>query len=213
MSLAIVRRVGKDQNHACQIHGNEKYLVWHGWLPPNKKEQSHGQYTLLDNQSILLSVRKYLAAQGLGKITPHKLCWHVHEVICPALGLAGNNATISEHNAVNWLYKLGYSYTEVQKGLYFVGHERPDVIKVWVRFLEQMKHYKRCTVEFGIKLNMQADFLIRFMYTYDDKIMEPIVLELGPGEKLHIFLTRDECYVHVLENAHHQWLAKGQQPL
>jgi hypothetical protein len=72
-SLAIARQVGKDQYHARQIRANEKYLVQHGRLPPNKKEQSHGQYTLLDNQSILLGVQKYLAAQGLGKITPHEL--------------------------------------------------------------------------------------------------------------------------------------------
>ena len=51
------------------------------------------------------------------------------------------------------------------------------------------------------------------MYTYNDKTMEPIAPELGLGEKLHIFLTQDECYVHVLEHAHCQWLAKGQQPL
>ena len=53
----------------------------------------------------------------------------------------------------------------------------------------------------------------RLIYTYNDKTMEPIIPELGPGEKLHIFLTQDECYVHVLEHSCRQWLAKGQQPL
>lgn len=53
----------------------------------------------------------------------------------------------------------------------------------------------------------------RFMYTYDDETMEPIPPKLGLGERLHIFLTHDECYVHVLEYLRRQWLAKGQQPL
>ena len=53
----------------------------------------------------------------------------------------------------------------------------------------------------------------RLMYTYNDKTMEPIIPELGSGEKLHIFITQDECYVHVLEHSRRQWLAKGQQPL
>ena len=51
------------------------------------------------------------------------------------------------------------------------------------------------------------------MYDYDDTTMQPIAPKLGPNEKLHIFLTQDECYVHVLEHARRQWLAKGQQPL
>lgn len=142
-SLAIARRVGKDQYHARQIRANERYLIKYGRLPPSKREQQHGQYTLLDNQAILLGVRRYLAAQGLGTITPRELCRHVNEAICPALGLTGKNAVISERTAINWLHKLGYSYTEVRKGLYFDGHERPDVVEARVKFLGKMKDYER----------------------------------------------------------------------
>jgi hypothetical protein len=142
-SLAIARRVGKDQYYARQLCTNERYLLKHGRLPPSKREISHGQYTLLDNPAILLGVRKYLAAQGLGTITPRELCKHVNEAICPALGLTGDNAKISERTAITWLHKLGYSYTEVRKGLYFDGHERPDVVQARVMFLEKMQHYER----------------------------------------------------------------------
>jgi hypothetical protein len=135
--------VGKDQYHACQIRANEKYLLKHGRLPPSKRELHRGQHTLLDNPTILLGVHKYLAAQGLGTITPHELCKHVNEAICPALGLTRDNAKISEHTAINWLHKLGYSYTNISKGLYFDGHECPDVIEAQVKFLEKMKQYER----------------------------------------------------------------------
>jgi hypothetical protein len=113
VSLAIAWWVGKDQYHAHQICVNEQYLLQHHWLPPGKREQLHGQYTLLDNQSVLLGVRRYLTAQALGTITTRELYQHVNTVICPALGLTGKNAKISECTAVTWLHKLGYSYTEV----------------------------------------------------------------------------------------------------
>ena len=142
-SLAIARHVGKDQYHARQIHANEKYLLKHGRLPPSKRELHRRQHTLLDNPTILLGVCKYLAAQGLGTITPRELCKHVNEAICPALRLTGDNAKISERTAINWLHKLGYSYTNVCKGLYFNGHECPDVIEAQVKFLEKMKQYER----------------------------------------------------------------------
>ena len=51
------------------------------------------------------------------------------------------------------------------------------------------------------------------MYAYENETMEPIPPKLGEGEQLHIFLTHDECYVHVNEHSRRQWLAKGQQPL
>ena len=60
---------------------------------------------------------------------------------------------------------------------------------------------------------MMVNLSRRFMYTYDDKTMEPIAPQLGPGEKLHVLCTHDECYVHVNECARRQWLASGQQPL
>ena len=135
--------MGKDQYHARQIPPNEKYLLKHGQLPPSKRELHCGQHTLLNNPMILLGVHKYLAAQGLGAITPRELCKHVNEAICPALRLTGNNAKISECTAINWLHKLGYSYTNIHKGLYFDGHECPDVIEAQMKFLEKIKQYKR----------------------------------------------------------------------
>jgi hypothetical protein len=116
-SLAIARRLGKDQYCARQIRENERYLVRHGRLPPSKRELRHGQFTLLDNPAVVQRIRTYLAAQALGAMTPLELCRHVNRTICPALGLSGMNASISERTARKWLHKLGYSFTETRKGL------------------------------------------------------------------------------------------------
>ena len=89
----------------------------HGRLPPSKRELRHGQFTLFDNPAIVQRIRTYLAAQALGAMTPLGLCRHVNRTICPALGLSGMNASISEWTARKWLHKLGYSFTETRKGL------------------------------------------------------------------------------------------------
>jgi hypothetical protein len=51
------------------------------------------------------------------------------------------------------------------------------------------------------------------MYTYDDITMEPILLKLGPGEKLHVLVPQDECITHVNETPQKVWLKDGDQPL
>jgi len=76
----------------------------------------------------------YLAAQGLGTITPRTLCQEVNTVILPALEVTG---TISKSTAQRWLRcKLGYQSKEVKKGVYIDGHERLDVIKERQEFVD-----------------------------------------------------------------------------
>jgi hypothetical protein len=144
-SLAIARRCGKADGTymARQIRTNERHLLTHGRLPPSKKDGLHGHLTLLDNKNVILGVRKYLAAQALGSITTKAFCQQINEVIVPALGFTGKEATISERTARNWLRKLGYSCVEVRKGLYHDGHERPDVVEARKKFLDQMASYER----------------------------------------------------------------------
>jgi len=139
-SLAIACRMGKANGayFACQIHHHENYLLCHLHLPLTKKGAKHGQYTLLDNESVLHSVRRYLAAQSLGTITPREFCHHVNKVILPALDLSKKKSCICERTAINWLKKLGYTCKDVKKGVYHDGHECPDVIEArkssWIRW-------------------------------------------------------------------------------
>lgn len=62
----------------------------------------------------------------------------VNEVIIPALGLDLGGQKISESCAVRWLSKLGYSMTEVKKGVYVDGHEREDVVEYRRNFLSDV---------------------------------------------------------------------------
>jgi ribulose 1,5-bisphosphate synthetase/thiazole synthase len=91
---------------------------------------------LLDNEAVIHDVRVYLAAQGLGTISPKTLCQHVNNMILPALG---HDGTITESTAQRWLkYKLGYECKEAKKGVYMDGHEHLDVIEERREFIEQI---------------------------------------------------------------------------
>lgn len=150
-SLAIARRMGKGKkgagkgegaSFARSIRRNELYLCRHGCLPPPRGAAKHGQHTLLDNESVLHGVRRYLAIQKLGSISPRELSVHVNIVIAPALGLPVGS-TITERTAISWLHKLGYRCRGTSKGMYFDGHERPDVIEYRSKFLALLTDLER----------------------------------------------------------------------
>ena len=142
-SLAIAKRMGKGPYFAGRIRHNEIYLIQYRRLPPTKRGAHRGPETLLDNETVLHNVRRYLAMQNLGAITPLQLRKHVNNVILPALDLSTKNAGICDRTAINWLKKLGYTCKDVKKGLYHDGHERPDVVVAREKYLEQMDQYSR----------------------------------------------------------------------
>lgn len=141
-SLVVARRMGKGVYFARQIREHERYLLRHHWLPPSKRGNKHSQVSLLDNENVIHIVRKYLAEQKLGTISPLKLSQHVKDTILPGLGITGDG--ISERGAVRWLRKLGYRCKDAKKGIYVDGHERPDVVVSRGIFLAQMEQYERC---------------------------------------------------------------------
>ncbi|KAF8260015.1 hypothetical protein EI94DRAFT_1812281 [Lactarius quietus] len=145
----------------------------HQRLPPSKAGACHGQFTLLDNENVCLTVRWYLAAEDLGTITPDDLHRHVNGMILPALGLTGLKDKICHRTAINWLHKLRYVCKDVVKGVYFDRHERSDVIAYHEKFVKEIAIYEK------------------LMCTYDDKTMEPVPPLLAPGKHEHVFLALD----------------------
>jgi hypothetical protein len=203
-SLAIARCCGKANSvyFARQICANKWYLLKHCWLPPSEKDGLHGQITLLDSESVVLGIHRYLAAQSLGTITVQAFCRHINEVISSTLGLTGQSVTISECTARNWLQKLEYSCVEVRKCLYHPGRSS---WRKWLSTKSELAFFALCYCH---SLTSQ-----RLMYTYNDITMEPILPTLGPGQKLHILLPQDKCITHVNETPHKVWLQNGKQPL
>ncbi|KAG2036746.1 hypothetical protein BDR03DRAFT_865439, partial [Suillus americanus] len=51
--------------------------------------------------------------------------------------------------ACRWFQQEGFRYMSHQKGLYFDGHDQPDVVQYWQEhFLSIMKEYERCLVRY-----------------------------------------------------------------
>ena len=62
------------------------------------------------------------------------------------LGLS-SGAEYSERTILNWLHVLGFRVTETKKGIYFDGHERPDVKLDRKRFMEEFEMYYKDAVK------------------------------------------------------------------
>lgn len=141
-SLIVAARMGKGITFARQVRAHTFYLQKNGRLPPFQTKKRPGGHTLLDNESLLLAVRRYFALQGIGEITPLRLQQHVNKIIIPTLfpGPPDNTPqTISVRTAQSWMRKLGYVRTQAKKGIYIDGHDRPDVIEARKEFLDRVK--------------------------------------------------------------------------
>lgn len=58
---------------------------------------------------------------------------------------------ISLRTARRWLHKEGFRYMSYRKGLYFDGHERPDVVHYrQTEFLPKMEEYRARLVEYAV---------------------------------------------------------------
>lgn len=141
-SMIVAARMGKGPFFARQVRAHTAYLLKHGRLPPLQTKKRPGGHSLVDNEAVILSLRRYLALMGIGEITPIRLQQHVNGVIIPSLLSAQPNntpQTISVRTARSWLRKLGYFRTQAKKGVYIDGHDRPDVITARNEFLDCVK--------------------------------------------------------------------------
>lgn len=127
-SLKVARRMGKGPYFARQIRENEWHLLKHVYLPISKTEKQNGHHTLLDNEQVRIGVRRYLAAQDLGTISPQDMVKHLRSILFPALGYSGKDAGINNNTARNWLHMLGYEYMGQAQAAYHDGHEQKPVV-------------------------------------------------------------------------------------
>jgi hypothetical protein len=196
-SLRAAAKMGKGPAFARQVRSNEHHLMHFRELPINltKTGRKRGPPALIDDERVQHGARRYLAAQSLGAISSHEFALHVSDVLLPSLGFTGDDASICERTAIEWLHKLGYECVDAKKGMYHDGHERPDVGEARTIFLDRMS------------------LIERLMITYQGDDMTLVYPQLGPGEKIHIVLNQDESIVHTNEYRHRVWVPNGEQPL
>ena len=92
------------------------------------------------------------------------------------------------------MYKLGFRPQEYNKGLYFDGHERPDVVEARKKYIENYAMLRK-------RLRM-----------YDTQTFEHSLLvepENLDGLKEKVFIYHDESTIHASERPKSTWLLPG----
>ena len=112
-------------------------------------------------------------------------------------GTVDCQAGIRSRTARKWFNRLGYKWKEVQKGVFFDGHEREDVVDYRELFLDNMKALLPYLVEFK-----EDGFILPKEYSKDCAMgksdQKPIILITHDK---NTFLANDDC--------HKVWTMKG----
>jgi len=135
----------------------------------------------------------YLLGLPVGEVTLVLFHRALNERILPLLGHMPRGSGVSLCMARQWLCKLGWRRTEIKKGVYMDGHERPDVMEYCSNvFLPLMALLERRMVQWDFSGSEVA-------------CIDP---DLGPGKKRVIVVFQDESSFHVNEFKKTMWYAQ-----
>ena len=112
-------------------------------------------------------------------------------------GTVDRRTEIRSRTARKWLNRLGYKWKDVQKGVFFDGHEREDVAGYRETFLEEMKSLLPYFVEF------QDDGTILPKEYPEDCAVG------GPNRRQIIMITHDESTFSVNDSRRKVWTLEG----
>ena len=121
--------------------------------------------------------------------SPGNLKRYIEETLFPKLVSHIKKDTISEKTCRNYMHLWGYKYDERKKGVYYDGHERPDVVKYKKEWLERMFEYQKYMKVFNSNML--------------DVVLEP---QLKPEEKELVQVTHDECHFYANDGQQKIWM-------
>ena len=107
------------------------------------------------------------------------------------------HAIITSRTIRRWLGKLGFSWKDIRKGVFFDGHEREDVVEYRKDFLRIVHDLLPYMVEFN-----SDGAIIPKEYPEDCRIG-------GPGRRPIIFITHDESIFSANDGRHQAWIAEN----
>jgi hypothetical protein len=108
------------------------------------------------------------------------------------------NRGVSIRTARRWLHREGFRFTEHRKGLYFDGHERPDVVEYRQRvFIPQIKEHRRRIVE----------------YVVGDVAREVVKPVENFVERRLVLVSHDESTTQANDGKGKSWVHENEHPL
>ena len=182
-------------------------------------------YSLLDDPDIAAELRAYirsnkwamnpqkLADFSKNRLIPDEAAKYVHDLIdhemphglkqymelelFPHIHLKVGKG-VSVATARRWLRREGFQYTTYKKGLYFDGHDRPDVLQYRQQiFLPKMKEYER--------------YLVR--YVVGNVELEQDIRPANFVERRIVLCAHDEMTVQSNDATQKSWVFDGEHKL
>ncbi len=135
--------------------------------------------SLLNDEDFKEDCQAWLRQQKPELRSPENLKRYIEETLFLKLVSHIKKDTISEKTCRNYMHLWGYKYDERKKGVYYDGHERPDVVKYRKEWLEKMFEYQK------------------YMKVFDGDMLD-VVLEtqLKPEEKELVQVMHNECHFY-----------------
>ncbi|PKY46319.1 hypothetical protein RhiirA4_320161 [Rhizophagus irregularis] len=152
--------------------------------------------SLINDEDFKNECQVWLRQQTPESRSPTNLKKYIEETVFPKLTGHIKKETISEKTCRNYMHFWGYKYDEKKKGVYYDGHERPDVVEYRKEWLKRMFEYKKSMKDFD------GDML--------DVVLEP---QLKPEEKEIVQVTHDECHFYANDGQRKIWMKKDEDIL
>jgi hypothetical protein len=125
---------------------------------------------------------------GLKKYLEVKLFLHIHLKV-------GSGICLS--TARRWLHREGFRYMKYSKGLYYDGHDQPDVLDYCQKhFLPAMQQYRLWMVEYKI-----------------GEVETELIKQLQPGERRIVLVAHDKATMQANDGDKEGWVLDREQPL
>ncbi|KAF7310230.1 DDE family endonuclease [Mycena indigotica] len=199
-SKCIAARFSKSNYFATKLRSAAIMLEKTGELPDNKHGQGGAHKSHIDNPEVKSRLRVFLKGdipveEGgfVGRIRPEKMRRYVNQFLFNELGIED---TIGITTATLWLKKLGYRMRRYAKGIYYDGHERPDVVKKRKEFIDFMQeHVTPYTYQYETVVDEETG----------KKYLKEIAPTIPEGHKIRYPIYQDETSTHANDQAHFVW--------
>ena len=199
-SLSVVSSMmpsknGANDHSARKLREWAKFYVENHVLPASHQGCHIKTKSLVNDEDIQNHCLTWLRSQTPDSISGRTFSHWVRTQLHTELELR-DVVDIRERTAQRWLRYLGFKPTVYQQGLYFDGHERPDVVTYRKLFLDEFLEYQRR------------------MFTYvGDDLETPIHPELRDGERPIVLVTHDESCFSSNDGSKTIWMEKDRRPL
>ena len=175
----IIKAVGNCILHNCLHVSYNDMTDEHitDMLSSNRGHHDNHTTTLLHDEDFRMAARTYVRKHACRKGEPNLTSHMFAEWIHSEYGVQVHDST-----AFRWLIDLGFSQVHHQKGVYFDGHDREDVVLYRNHFLKTMEELDKKSIT---------------CYSSTP--------ELAPGEKPLIRVVHDECSYYANSDQSHFW--------